>query len=144
MVSKCSNLIYNKCESEYPITPFAIYSCNLISFLNSNLQKYIQSANIYARLAPYREKLLYEDGSRLSFPEARSCFRKDVINSWLSCNILYAFSFLQMLLPVSAVLKGILWVVFYGLAKACQYTSLIILGKSGFSMLRAYFARKVK
>ncbi len=33
---------------------------------------------------------------------------------------------------------------FYGLAKACQYASLIILGKSGFSMLRAYFARKVK
>ena len=60
------------------------------------------------------------------------------------CVLCYAFSFLQMLLPVSAVLKGILWVVFYGLAKACQYESLIILGKSGFSMLRAYFARKVK
>ncbi len=60
------------------------------------------------------------------------------------CVLCYAFSFLQMLLPVSAVLKGILWVVFYGLAKACQYASLIILGKSGFSMLRAYFARKVK
>lgn len=60
------------------------------------------------------------------------------------CVLCYAFSFLQMLLPVSAVLKGILWVVFYGLAKACQYASLIILGKSGFSMLRAYFARKAK
>ncbi len=60
------------------------------------------------------------------------------------CVLCYAFSFLQMLLPVSAVLKGILWVVFYGLAKACQYASLIILGKSGFSMLRAYFARKAR
>lgn len=34
------------------------------------------------------------------------------------CVLCYAFSFLQMLLPVSAVLKGILWVVFLRTCKS--------------------------
>lgn len=52
-----------------------------------------------------------------------------------TCVIFYAASFLQMLLPISAAMKGILWFIFFGLAKTAQYTALLILGKEGFRAL---------
>lgn len=58
-----------------------------------------------------------------------------------ACVACYAISFAQMLLPISAAAKGALWVVFYGLAKTCQYTALLILGKAGIARLRAAFRR---
>jgi hypothetical protein len=57
-----------------------------------------------------------------------------------ACVIFYSLSFLQMLLPISAVTKGILWFIFFGLAKTAQYTALLILGKEG---IRSLF-RKLK
>ncbi len=47
------------------------------------------------------------------------------------CAVCYAVSFLQMLLPLSVSAKGVLWVLFFGLAKTSQYTALLILGKAG-------------
>lgn len=55
------------------------------------------------------------------------------------CVVCYICSFAQMLLPIPASAKGILWVVLYGLAKATQYTALLILGKEGITRLRKVF-----
>ncbi|WP_369683788.1 hypothetical protein [uncultured Bacteroides sp.] len=46
-----------------------------------------------------------------------------------------------MLLPLSVGTKGVLWAVFYGLAKAMQYTGIAILGKAGVARLRGMFKR---
>ncbi len=58
------------------------------------------------------------------------------------CVFCYAISFAQMLLPISIEAKGILWFIFFGLAKTAQYSALLILGKEGVSRLRAYFKQK--
>lgn len=52
------------------------------------------------------------------------------------CVACYAISFLQMLLPTSVAVKGALWATFYGLAKATQYTAILILGKEGWARLK--------
>lgn len=57
------------------------------------------------------------------------------------CVLCYVISFAQMLLPISVAAKGVLWVIFYGLAKTAQYSAILILGKSGISSLRKRFSR---
>jgi len=52
------------------------------------------------------------------------------------CMMCYILSFMQMLLPVSGAVKGVLWALFFGLAKTCQYTAILILGKAGVERLR--------
>lgn len=68
----------------------------------------------------------------------RLSFRTGV---WVAavCVACYAFSFGQMLLPISLGAKSVLWVVFFGLAKAAQYSAIFILGKEGLRRLRGYF-----
>jgi len=58
------------------------------------------------------------------------------------CMACYVISFAQMLLPLSVALKGVLWVVFFGLAKAAQYTAILILGKAGLDRLRRLFKKR--
>lgn len=53
------------------------------------------------------------------------------------CVLCYALSFGQLLLPLSAAVKGVLWASFYGLAKTFQYTAILILGKEGLVRLKA-------
>lgn len=60
----------------------------------------------------------------------------------IACLVFYIISFAQLLLPVSVTAKGILWVIFFGLAKTAQYTALLILGKAGIESLRKRFKRK--
>lgn len=55
------------------------------------------------------------------------------------CVACYVVSFAQMLLPISLAAKGILWVIFFGLAKTAQYSALLILGKAGIESLRKWF-----
>ncbi len=43
-----------------------------------------------------------------------------------------------MALPISAATKGLLWFIFFGLAKTTQYTGLTILGVSGIKNLKEY------
>jgi len=57
------------------------------------------------------------------------------------CGACYAISFAQMLLPISIAAKGVLWVVFFGLAKTAQYSALLILGKAGIERIRKRFKR---
>lgn len=67
-------------------------------------------------------------------------FRTGVI-VLLCCIPFYVISFAQFLLPISATAKGILWTVFFGLAKTCQYGGLTILGVEGYKRLKAKFGR---
>lgn len=62
-------------------------------------------------------------------------FRTGVI-VLLCCIPFYILSFAQMLLPISAALKGVLWAVLFGMAKTCQYGGLTILGVEGYKRLR--------
>lgn len=57
----------------------------------------------------------------------------------LVCLLCYAVSFIQMLLPISIAAKGVLWTVFFGLAKTAQYSALLILGKTGIERLKKWF-----
>lgn len=58
------------------------------------------------------------------------------------CVPFYIISFAQMALPISTTLKGVLWVIFFGLAKTAQYTGLTILGVSGIKNLSKYFKER--
>ena len=60
------------------------------------------------------------------------------------CILCYVISFAQALLPLSLGLKGSLWVVFFGLAKAFQYSAILIIGKEGFRKLKNRFRSKVE
>lgn len=58
------------------------------------------------------------------------------------CVVCYIASFAQMLLPISATAKGILWFILFGLAKTTQYTALAILGVNGWKALKAKIKSK--
>lgn len=67
-------------------------------------------------------------------------FRTGVIV--LACCIpFYILSFAQMLLPISAQAKTVLWVILFGLAKTFQYGGLTILGVEGFKRVKAWFSK---
>lgn len=44
-----------------------------------------------------------------------------------------------MLLPISATAKGVLWVVFFGLAKTFQYSGLAVLGVEGVKRVKSWW-----
>lgn len=71
---------------------------------------------------------------------ARLSFRTGVI-VLASCVVFYLLSFAQMLLPISAAAKGVLWFVLFGMAKTTQYAGLAIVGVEGWKRLKAYFKR---
>ena len=93
-------------------------------------------------------------GYHLSIPPAvKRFFLK--IKDWLSrlsfktgvivlacCIPCYIFSFAQMLLPISAAAKGVLWVIFFGLAKTFQYAGISIIGVEGYRRIKARLTRK--
>ena len=68
-------------------------------------------------------------------------FRTGVI-VLLCCIPFYILSFAQMLLPISAAAKGVLWTVLFGLAKTCQYGGITILGVDGYNRVKDYLRRR--
>lgn len=62
----------------------------------------------------------------------------------LCCIPFYILSFAQMLLPISATAKGVLWTVLFGLAKTFQYGGLTILGVEGYKRLKSKFKKRRK
>ncbi len=72
---------------------------------------------------------------------AKLSFRTGVIVLIL-CIPCYILSFAQMALDIDAALKGVLWVVFFGLAKTFQYGGITILGVEGVKRLKAKFKKK--
>lgn len=75
---------------------------------------------------------------RLKMWLAGLSFRAGVV-VLLCCVPFYIISFAQMLLPISVEAKGVLWVVFFGLAKTAQYGGITILGVEGYRRVKAYF-----
>lgn len=59
----------------------------------------------------------------------------------LCCIPLYILSFAQMLLPISTAAKGVLWFVLFGMAKACQYGGITIMGVDGYHRLKKRLKR---
>ena len=60
----------------------------------------------------------------------------------LCCIPFYVLSFAQMLLPISATAKGVLWTILFGLAKTCQYGGLTILGVEGYNRVKNWLKRR--
>ena len=58
------------------------------------------------------------------------------------CIPFYILSFAQMMLPISTSVKGVLWVVFFGLAKTCQYGGLTIVGAEGIKRIKGFWLRR--
>lgn len=67
-------------------------------------------------------------------------FRTGVIVLAL-CVPCYIISFAQMALPISTSAKGVLWFIFFGLAKTFQYGGLTIIGVEGVKRLKNYFRK---
>ena len=59
----------------------------------------------------------------------------------LSCVIFYLLSFVVLALPLSVGLRGVLWALFFGLAKSAQYGGLLILGAEGVKRVKRWFGR---
>lgn len=70
-------------------------------------------------------------------------FRTGVI-VLLCCVPLYIISFAQALLPIGTAVKGVLWAVFFGLAKTAQYGGLLILGAEGVKRLKTWYKSVVQ
>lgn len=90
-------------------------------------------SNFYSIFAPMKtgqviRQMISEVKARL----ARLPYRTGVVVTAL-CLPCYIISFAQMALPISTALKGVLWFVFFGLAKTFQYGGLAILGAKGLS-----------
>lgn len=60
----------------------------------------------------------------------------------LTCIPFYILSFAQMMLPISTTGKGILWVLFFGMAKTAQYGGITILGAEGIRRIKTYRRRR--
>lgn len=54
----------------------------------------------------------------------------------------YIISFAQAALPIGIAIKGMLWVIFFGLAKTFQYAGLLIIGREGIRKLKTKFKKK--
>lgn len=72
---------------------------------------------------------------------SRLSFRTGVVLVIL-CVICYIVSFAQMLLPISVAAKGVLWIVFFGLAKTFQYSALAVLGVEGVKRVKSWWKNR--
>lgn len=57
------------------------------------------------------------------------------------CVPCYIISFAQLALDINYTVKGILWVLFFGLAKTLQYTGILIIGTEGVKRLKKRWAK---
>ena len=72
---------------------------------------------------------------------SRLSFRTGVVLAIL-CVICYIVSFAQLLLPISIAAKGVLWAVFFGLAKSFQYSALAVLGVEGMKRVKQWWKNR--
>ena len=73
---------------------------------------------------------------------SRLSFRTGVI-VLVMCVPFYILSFAQMALPICDVAKGVLWFIFFGLAKTFQYAGLTILGVEGWKRIKSRFKKRI-
>ena len=79
-------------------------------------------------------------GKRIKSWLERLSFRTGVI-VLVMCVPFYIISFAQMALPLNASIKGVLWFIFFGLAKTAQYGGLTIIGAEGIKRLKKFFTQ---
>ena len=79
-------------------------------------------------------------GQRIKSWLKKLSFRTGII-VLATCVPFYIISFAQMALPLNASIKGVLWFVFFGLAKTAQYGGLTILGAEGVKRLKKFFTQ---
>lgn len=79
-------------------------------------------------------------GDRLNLFLKRFSFKTGIIILSL-CIPFYIISFAQMTMDFSYSVKGILWIVFFGLAKTCQYLGLGILGVEGVKRIKKWWIK---
>ena len=72
---------------------------------------------------------------------SRFSFRTGMIVLIL-CIPCYIISFAQMVLPISNAMKGVLWFIFFGLAKTFQYGGLSIIGVEGVKRIKNYWKER--
>lgn len=72
---------------------------------------------------------------------SRFSFRTGMIVLIL-CIPCYIISFAQMALPISNAIKGVLWFIFFGLAKTFQYGGLSIIGVEGVKRIKNYWKER--
>ena len=97
--------------------------------------------NLFINLNKHMKEFFLRIGRSIKTWLQSLSFRTGVI-VLLCCIPFYILSFAQMLLPISAAAKGILWTVLFGMAKTCQYGGLTILGVEGYRRLKDMFRRK--
>ena len=76
--------------------------------------------------------------NRLNTFLKRFSFKTGLIILFL-CIPFYILSFAQMAMDFSYSVKGILWVIFFGLAKTFQYAGLAIIGVEGIKRLKIWW-----
>lgn len=79
-------------------------------------------------------------GQRLRSWLGRLSFRTGLLVLAM-CIPFYLLSFAQFALPISPSAKGVLWMLFFGLAKTAQYGGLTILGAEGIQRIKARWQR---
>ena len=72
---------------------------------------------------------------------SRFSFRTGMIVLIL-CIPCYIISCAQMALPISNAMKGVLWFIFFGLAKTFQYGGLSIIGVEGVKRIKTYWKER--
>ena len=111
----------------------------MVIFINLTIKSSLNNFN-YLNLNGNKcfEKTILMSQAFIRFKQwlGRLSFRTGIIVAIL-CIISYIVSLAQILLPISATMKGVLWTVFFGLAKTFQYTALLILGTAGLARAKA-------
>ncbi len=87
-----------------------------------------------------KDAIIHYFGKVISWLQSLT-FRTGVI-VLLCCIPLYIISFAQALLPISVLAKTVLWTIFFGLAKTCQYGGLTILGVDGYNRVKNWIKLK--
>ena len=72
---------------------------------------------------------------------SRFSFRTGMIVLIL-CIPCYIISLAQMALPISNAMKGVLWFIFFGMAKTFQYGGLSIIGVEGVKRIKNYWKER--
>lgn len=76
--------------------------------------------------------------NRLKLCLSQLSFRTGIIMI-IVCVVCYVISFAQFLLPISISAKGVLWVIFFGLAKTLQYAAIAVLGAEGIKRFKLWW-----
>ena len=79
-------------------------------------------------------------GKRINTFLKRFSFKTGIIIFSL-CIPFYILSFAQIAMDFIYSVKGVLWVIFFGLAKTFQYAGLAILGVEGIKKLKVWWSK---